>query len=229
MKRHSYLTRRASAELIETYALVTAGCGAIIVNSAIGSLSHVGVALTFGLVIAVMVASLGRISGTHFNPAVPLTFALIRRFPRNEVPAYIFGQLLGATLGALTLRSLFGVSAGLGATLPLASPVQALGIEVLLTAMLMFEITSVATDPMAPTSVAALAIGTTVALGALWGGPIRGASMNPARSFGPVLMAGFLDSALDLLGWTNSGCKHRGVVLSKCMAPGRQSIARAFR
>jgi MIP family channel proteins len=179
------------AELIGTYALVTAGCGAIIVNSETGSLSHVGVALTFGLVIAVMVASLGHISGAHFNPAVTFAFALIRRFSWSEVPLYIVGQLLGAILGALTLRGLFGLVANLGATMPIAHPIQSLGIEVLLTAALMFVITSVATDSRAPSLLAALAIGGTVALDALWGGPISGASMNPARSWGPAFVAGF--------------------------------------
>jgi len=190
MKRQPYLFRRAGAEFIGTYALVTAGCGAIIVDALTGALSHVGVALTFGLVITVMIASTGHISGAHFNPAVTIVLALIRRFPRSEVPIYIGGQLLGAILGALTLRGLFGLTANLGATLPVASPIQSLGVEVLLTAALMFVITAVATDSHAPTLLAAIAIGGTVALDALWGGTISGASMNPARSFGPALIAG---------------------------------------
>jgi aquaporin NIP len=190
MKRQPYMLRRAGAELIGTYALVTAGCGAIIVDSLTGALSHVGIALTFGLVITVMIASVGHISGAHFNPAVTIAFALIRRFPWSEVPMYIVSQLLGATLGALTLRGLFGLTANLGATLPSANLIQSLGVEILLTAALMFVITSVATDSRAPTLLAALAIGATVALDALWGGPISGASMNPARSFGPALVAG---------------------------------------
>jgi aquaporin NIP len=190
MKRNTFLIRRTGAELIGTYALVTAGCGAIIVNSQTGSLTHVGVALTFGLIIAVMVASIGHISGAHFNPAATFSFALIRRFPWHEVPIYVAGQLLGAVLGALTLRGLFGLTANLGSTLPVIDSLHALGIEVVLTAILMFVITAVATDRRAPTLVAALAIGGVVALDALWGGPITGASMNPARSFGPALVAG---------------------------------------
>jgi aquaporin NIP len=190
MKRHPYMLRRTGAELVGTYALVTAGCGAIIVDALTGALSHVGVALTFGLVIMVMIASTGHISGAHFNPAVTIALALIRRFPWSEVPVYIGGQLLGAILGALTLRGLFGLTANLGTTLPVANPIQSLGVEVLLTAALMFVITSVATDSRAPALLAALAIGATVALDALWGGPISGASMNPARSFGPALAAG---------------------------------------
>lgn len=190
MKQQAYLLRRVGAELLGTYALVTTGCGAIIVNSQTGSLSHVGVALSFGLGITVMIASTGHLSGAHFNPAVTLALAFIRRFPWGEVPLYISGQLFGAILGAFTLRALFGLSANLGATLPQGDPIQSVVLEFLLTAGLMFVITAVATDPRVPTPLAALSIGATVALGALWGGPISGASMNPARSFGPALVAG---------------------------------------
>lgn len=184
------LLRRVGAELIGTYALVTAGCGAIMVNGATGALTHVGVALTFGLVIMVMIAATGHLSGAHFNPAVTLAFALTRHFPWREAPAYALGQLSGAVAGALTLRALLGTTASLGATLPSGSTMQSLGLEVLLTAVLMFVIISVATDTRAVGQLAALAIGGTVALDALWGGPISGASMNPARSFGPALVAG---------------------------------------
>lgn len=190
MKQQPYILRRAGAELVGTFALVTTGCGAIIVNAQTGALSHVGVALTFGLVITVMIAATGHLSGAHFNPAVTLALAFIRRFPWQEVPLYISGQLAGAILGAFTLRTLFGLTAGLGATLPQADPMQSLVLEFLLTAGLMFVITAVATDPRVPPFLAALSIGATVALGALWGGPISGASMNPARSFGPALVAG---------------------------------------
>jgi aquaporin NIP len=118
MTKRPYLLRRVGAELLGTYALVTTGCGAIIVNALSGALSHVGVALTFGLVITVMIASTGHISGAHFNPAVTIGFAVIRRFSWSEVPIYIGGQLLGAILGAMTLSVLFGSTANLGATLP---------------------------------------------------------------------------------------------------------------
>ena len=190
MKQPPYLLRRTGAELVGTYALVTAGCGAIVVSDLTGALSHAGIALTFGLVITAMIASTGHISGTHFNPAVTLALAMIRRFPWFEVPVYIGSQLLGAILGALTLRALLGLTANLGATLPLTDPIQSFGLKVLLAAVLMFVITAVATDSRTPAVIAALAIGATVALDALWGGPISGASMNPARSFGPALVAG---------------------------------------
>lgn len=190
MMHRPYLLRRVGAEFLGTYALVTAGCGAIIVNSLTGALSHVGVVLTFGLIITVMIASTGHLSGAHFNPAVTLAFAFIRRFPWREVPVYIGGQLSGAILGAITLRILFGVTASLGATQPQAGLIQSFGLEFLMSAGLMFVITAVATDARVPAPLAAVAIGATVTLGALWGGPMSGASMNPARSFGPALVAG---------------------------------------
>lgn len=184
------LLRRAGAELFGAYALVTAGCGAIVVDSLTGALGHVGVALTFGLVIAVMVAGTGHLSGAHLNPAVTLAFALMRHFPGREVPAYIGAQLAGAVGGALTLWALFGNTASLGATVPYGPVWQSLLLEMLLTASLMFVITAVATDTRAVGQLAALAIGFTVLANALWAGPISGASMNPARSFGPALVSG---------------------------------------
>lgn len=190
MTQREYLLRRVGAEFLGTYALVTTGCGAIIVNSQTGALSHLGIALTFGLVIAVMVAAIGHLSGAHFNPAVTLAFAFIRHFSWREVPLYIGGQLLGATFGAFTLRTLFGMRADLGTTFPQGDVMQSLGLEFLMTAGLMFVITAVATDNRVPVPLAALAIGASVTLGVLWGGPISGASMNPARSFGPAILSG---------------------------------------
>ncbi len=184
------LLRRAGAELVGTYALVTAGCGAIMVNAQKGELGHIGIALTFGLIILVMIAACGHLSGAHFNPAVTIAFALTRHFPRREVIYYIVGQIIGAALGAFTLRLLLGDIAGLGVTLPSGTVGQSFGLEVLLTAVLMFVIISVATDTRAIGAPAAIAIGFTVALDALWGGPISGASMNPARSLGPALVVG---------------------------------------
>jgi MIP family channel proteins len=182
------LLRRTAAELAGTFALVLAGCGAIVVDRQTGALGHVGVAAAFGLVILVMIAAFGHLSGAHFNPAVTVAFALIRHFPWREVPAYVGGQLAGATLGAATLGALFGTASGLGATVPSGSAAQAFAVELLLSAALMLVITAVATDTRAVGQLAAVAIGATVALDALWGGPVTGASMNPARSFGPALL-----------------------------------------
>jgi MIP family channel proteins len=163
------------------------------VDASTGSLTHVGVAFTFGLIIMVMIAATGHISGAHFNPAVTLAFALTRHFPWREIPAYIGSQLSGAALGALTLRLLLGDVAQIGVTMPSGTALQSFGIEILLTAVMMFVIMAVATDTKALGSPAALAIGFTIMLDALWGGPISGASMNPARSFGPALVAGVWD------------------------------------
>lgn len=181
--------RRAGAEFIGTFALVLAGCGAIIVNTNTGALGHGGVAASFGLVIGVMIAATGHISGAHFNPAVTIAFAAARHFHWREVPIYIGSQVIAAVSAALILRVLFGNVALLGATLPGDDLLQAFVLEVLLTAALMFVIISVATDTKAAGQLAALAIGGTVALAALWGGPVTGASMNPARSLGPALVA----------------------------------------
>lgn len=188
--RQPSLLRRSGAELIGAYALVTAGCGAIMVNALTGALTHVGVALVFGLIITVMIAATGHLSGAHFNPAVTLAFALTRHFPWREVPAYVGAQLIGAIAASYSLLLLFGPVANVGATLPAGSVLQSFFLETLLTAVLMFVILSVATDTRAVGEQAALAIGFTVMLDALWGGPISGASMNPARSFGPALVSG---------------------------------------
>jgi aquaporin NIP len=182
--------RKAGAELVGTYTLVTAGCGAIMVDSLTGALTHIGVALAFGLVIMVMIASTGHLSGAHFNPAVTIAFAVTRHFPWRNVPVYVISQTAGAILGAFTIRLLLGSVANLGATIPSGDVLQSFGLEILLTTVLMFVITSVATDTRAVGELAALAVGATVALDALWGGPISGASMNPARSLGPAIVAG---------------------------------------
>ena len=184
------LLRRAGAELVGTYALVTAGCGAIMVNTSTGALTHLGVAGVFGLIIMVMIAATGHLSGAHFNPAVTIAFAVTRHFPWRDVPAYVLGQSLGAVSGALTLRAMLGSVAQLVMTRPAGTAGQAVVAELVLSAFLMFVIVAVATDTRAVGQLAALAIGGTVALDALWGGPISGASMNPARSLGPALVAG---------------------------------------
>ena len=179
------------AEMVGAFALVFAGCGAIVIDTTShGQITHVGIAISFGLVIAAMIYAVGHISGAHLNPAVTLAFALTRHFPLVRVPLYWTAQLLGATLAALVLRLLFGDVAHLGATLPAGSDGQSFGLEIVLTFLLMFVIMAVATDDRAVGQAAALAIGGTVLLDAMFGGPISGASMNPARSFGPALVSG---------------------------------------
>ena len=188
------LLRKTLAEAIGTFALVFAGCGAIVVDAQSGLLGHGGVSIVFGLVVGVMIFAIGHLSGAHFNPSVTLAFASIGRFPWREVPAYVGGQLLAATAAAATVQILVGDEGGLGATMPSVSLGTAFGIEVVLTFLLMFVITSVATDGRAAGQLAAVAIGGTVAIGALVGGPLTGASMNPARSLGPALVSGTWDT-----------------------------------
>lgn len=192
------LARKALADAIGTFALVFAGCGAVVVEATAGGLGHAGICAVFGLVVGVMIFATGHVSGAHFNPAVTLAFASIGRFPWREVPAYIGAQCGAAVLAALAVQGLIGDAASLGATVPAAglSLAGALGIEVLLSFFLMFVITSVATDGRAAGQLAAVAIGGTVALCALVGGPLTGASMNPARTLGPGLVSGQLDAVL---------------------------------
>jgi len=184
------LGRRLAAEALGTFALVFFGAGAIMVASRNGSLGQVGIALAFGLVIAAMVYGLGHISGAHLNPAVSLAFALSRHFPWRLVGAYWTAQCLGAIAAALLLRGSLGDVADVGATTPSGSDGQSFLWEVVLTFFLMLVIMAVATDTRAVGAAAAIAIGGTVGLDAIFGGPVTGASMNPARSFGPALAAG---------------------------------------
>ena len=150
-------------------------------------MTHVGIGLTFGLAVAAMIYATGHLSGAHLNPAVSLAFALTRHFPVRDLLPYWVAQLAGATLAALMLRLLFGQTANLGATLPRGPAWQSLILEGILTFFLMFVIMAMATDSRAVGHSAALAIGAAVGLEALFAGPISGASMNPARSFGPAL------------------------------------------
>ncbi len=177
------------AEAVGTFALVLAACGAIAVNDVTGAITHLGIAMAFGLVIAAMVYAVGHVSGAHFNPAVTIAFAATNHFPWRRVPSYIAAQIMGATLAAFTLRLLLPAGTEIGVTRVAAflTPTAGLVVEVLLTAVLMFVIASVATDGRAMGHMAGLAIGATVGLSALWAGPLTNASMNPARSIGPAL------------------------------------------
>jgi len=174
------------------FALVFAGCGAIVADDRYGSaLGPLGVSLAFGLVIMVMVYATGHLSGAHINPAVTIAFALSRHFPGREAVAYIAAQLLGAIAGAACLLAVWtDKPADLGATVPTVGAGSGLLYEALLTAFLMFVIMAVATDTRAVGAAAAIAIGGTIGLDALVGGQVSGASMNPARSLGPALLSG---------------------------------------
>jgi len=185
------LGRRCLAEGFATFALVFAGCGAIIVDSQRGgSLGETGIAAAFGLAIMAMIYATGHLSGAHINPAVTVAFVSTRHFPVRDAVAYVPAQLAGAVAGAVTLRLAWeGTPANLGATVPSVGVGAALVYEFAMTALLMFVIMAVATDTRAFGAAAAVAIGGTVALDALFGGGVTGASMNPARSFGPALVA----------------------------------------
>jgi aquaporin NIP len=184
--------RALAAEAIGTFALVFAGAGAIMVDAKTHALGHVGVGIVFGLVIMAMIYAVGHVSGAHFNPAVSFAFALTRHFPWSRMLTYWAAQVAGALLAAALLRGSLGDRADVGATLPAGSNGQAFLWEVVLTFLLMFVIMSVATDARAVGEAAAIAVGGTVGLDAMFGGPITGASMNPARSLGPALVSGEL-------------------------------------
>lgn len=184
-----------AAEFIGTFTLVFAGCGSIMVAERFpGTLTHGGISVIFGLSVAVMIYTVGHISGAHFNPAVTLAFAAARHFPPARVLNYWAAQFTGAIAAIGLLKILLPVGQAYGATKPSVNALQALAWEGILTFFLMFVIMAVATDTKAEGTMAGAAIGGTVMLAAWMGGPVTGASMNPARSLAPAFFEGTLDS-----------------------------------
>jgi aquaporin Z len=183
--------KRLFAELLGTFALVFAGTGAIVINAtAQGAIGHAGIAITFGLIVLAMIYTFGDVSGAHLNPAVTLAFAAAGRFAWRDVVGYVPAQIGGAVAASALLRFLFGNTATLGATLPAGSDSQSFVLEMVLTGILMLVILSVSTGAKEKGTTAGIAIGSVIALEAMFAGPICGASMNPARSLAPALVAG---------------------------------------
>ena len=194
------------AEFLGTFTLVFAGTGAIVMNDVSGgAITHVGIALTFGLVVMAMICTYGDVSGAHLNPAVTLASSFAGRFPWKKIPGYLASQFGGALCASLVLKSLFPDHASLGATLPAGSATQSFILELILTAILMLTILHVTHGAREKGVTAAIAIGGVVGLEAMFAGPICGASMNPARSLGPALASGNLNHLWIYLAATTLG------------------------
>jgi aquaporin Z len=184
--------RKFAAEVFGTFCLVFAGTGAIVVNDTHGAVTHVGIALTFGLVVLALIYALGDVSGAHLNPAVTLGFFAARRLPGRLVLPYLASQCAGALLASGFVRLLFPDHPSLGLTRPAGPASQSFVLELFLTLFLMFVILSVSTGAREKGLMAGVAVGAVIALEALFAGPVCGASMNPARSLGPAVVAGRL-------------------------------------
>lgn len=185
---------RLAAEAIGTFTLVFAGTSAVVADAETGIVGHVGIALSFGLALLVMVYAIGHVSGCHINPAVTLGLAATGRFPTRMVPLYWGVQLVGAFGASLLLLAIHGNEANLGTTRPTGSDLQSFFLEIVLTFLLVFVICGAATDDRALPAASGLAIGGTLLLCALFGGPISGASLNPARSLAPAVVSGTFGS-----------------------------------
>jgi aquaporin Z len=189
------MIRKSISELIGTFALVFCGTGAIVIDKVTGgAVSHVGVAITFGLIVMAMIYGLGEISGAHLNPAVSIAFTLARRLPVQDLGPYIASQLTGAFLASFVLKLLFPTDELLGTTLPAGTAIQSFILELILTFFLMLVIIQVATGPKEQGLFAGIAIGSVILLEAMFAGPICGASMNPARSLAPAIISGHTES-----------------------------------
>ena len=213
--------RKLVAEAFGTFCLVFAGTGAVVVNDTHGGVvTHVGVALTFGLVVLAMIYTVGDVSGCHLNPAVTLGFFAARRFEWQRVVPYILAQCVGAVLASLALRAMFPAHPSLGATLPAGTVLQSWVMEFVLTLMLMVVILSVSTGSKEKGILAGVAVGAVIALEAMFAGPVSGASMNPARSLAPAVVAGRLDHLWLYLTAPVVGALAGVVVCSAIHAPG---------
>jgi len=182
--------RRYVAEALGTFALVAIGPGAVMVAAKTHAFGHLGIALAFGLVITIVVASSGHLGGAHINPAVTIGLWSRGRFPGRDVLPYIAAQCVGAVLASFLSGWLLGPVGGFGVTVPSLPIAQSFVVEMGYSGLLAFVIMGVATDERTPPAVAPFAIGATVFAGALVTGPLTGGSFNPARSLGPAVASG---------------------------------------
>lgn len=183
--------RKGVAEFVGTFALVFCGTGAIVIDQASGGgVTHIGVSITFGLIILAMIYTLGDISGAHLNPAVSAAFLVAGRMKPNETLKYVLSQLLGAFMASLSLKCMFPQIANLGVTIPAGSDFQSFVLETILTFLLMFVILNVSSGSKEKGITAGIVVASVVGLEAMFAGPICGASMNPARSIAPALVTG---------------------------------------
>jgi aquaporin Z len=228
------MDRRYAVEFIATFIMVFAGCGAIVVETLTGALGHAGVALTWGFVVVALIYTFGHVSGAHMNPAVSIAFTVMGEFKKKDLPWYVLAQILGASFAATMLYLIFLEEAKsmeelayLGYTLHRGSQMQLFIMEFILTFILMLVICGSAVHGKAIKSFAGLAIGLTVGLEAMFAGPITMASMNPARSIGPALVSGNLDSLWVYVLATISGAIVAGIVFVKfikCKNPAECTI-----
>jgi aquaporin NIP len=182
------------SEFIGTFSMIFCGTGAMTVNEVTGGeVTHVGIAITWGLIVMAMIYAFGETSGAHFNPAVTIAFAFAKKFAWKEVPKYITAQILGAFAASLVLWFLFPASETLGATIPTVDVWRAFVLELLLTFFLMVVIINVSTGSKEMGIIAGIAVGGVVLLEAMFAGPITNASMNPARSIGPNIVSGNIE------------------------------------
>jgi len=188
--------RIVSAEFAGTFILVFSGCGAAAVGSIYDTPGNMGISLVFGIAVLAVIYSVGNISGAHINPAVTLGFAMAGRLPWKTVPQYAFSQTAGAIAAGFAVATLFPEAMTIGEVSPSASAAQAFAMEAILTFILMFVILNVSTGHMEKGIMAGVAVGGTVAMAALFGGPISGASLNPARYLGPAIASGSLGHSL---------------------------------
>lgn len=184
------LMQKVFAEVVGTYFVIFIGCGSVAVNKIYGGVvTFPGICIAWGLIVMIMVYSIGHISGAHFNPAVTITFAIFRHFPYKQVPLYMVAQLLGSILASGTLCLMFDVKdEDYFGTVPVGSDIQSLVLEFVISFLLMFVISGVATDNRSIGELAGIAVGMTVIVNVLMAGPVSGASMNPARSLGPAIV-----------------------------------------